>query len=201
MPTRWPKLFRQRRQRRIRVRGAGGNANPERADLSVGGLIELDGAANVGGWPDIGRRQRERIVPVRGQGDGVGRDLSAGRRREPSPEYSPACVETAFTAMPVAVPLVLSKANDVAVGVAALQRHHRFLVVVAEDHKAADVVRWLLSCAEPVRRFGAPLLTINSVAPAARVCVTDGAVVSAMLPCGNVKRQRAEEHPFDRRRN
>ena len=39
-------LLRQSGQRRICMRGDVGDANPQRADLSVGRLIELDGAAN-----------------------------------------------------------------------------------------------------------------------------------------------------------
>jgi len=44
----------------------------------------------------------------------------------------------------------------------------------------------VLSCAEPVSRSEAPLLTMIRVAPAPKVWVTEGACVSAMLPCGNV---------------
>jgi hypothetical protein len=44
-----PGLFRQRRQRRVGVRGARRDAYPQRADLSARWFTELDGAADVRG--------------------------------------------------------------------------------------------------------------------------------------------------------
>ena len=48
-------LLSQRRQRGIGMRGAGGNADSQCADLSAGRSVELDSAANVRGRPDICR--------------------------------------------------------------------------------------------------------------------------------------------------
>ena len=59
------------------MRVAGGDANPKRTDLSVRGLIELDGAANVRCARISIAPQRESIKSVRGHSDCVGRDLGA----------------------------------------------------------------------------------------------------------------------------
>ena len=60
------------------MRGPGGDADSQRADLSVRGLSELDGAADAQSGRIPVTPQRESIVPVRGQGNDVGHELRAG---------------------------------------------------------------------------------------------------------------------------
>src|SRR5579872_3897452 len=71
-------LLRQCRKRGVRVHVAVLHSNPQRADLSAGRRVELDGTANVGGGRIFLGRQREGKMPVACEIQRVGPDLGAG---------------------------------------------------------------------------------------------------------------------------
>ena len=114
--------------------------------------------------------ERERIVPVRGQGDRVGRDL---RSRVIADRHWNVHLSRRYRVQRNAGgrPVGVVESDDVGVGIPAFQRHHRLLIVVAEDHKAADIP----GTAE-LRRAGeqisAPRRSRSPASlPAASVCV------------------------------
>ncbi len=86
-------------------------------------------------------------------------------------------------ATPVAVPAVLSKASTYALAL-------RFSIGTTAScplwRKMTKPLTFpeVVSCAEPTRSVGAPVLWINNVAPAASVCVTEEAVLMAAPACG-----------------
>src|SRR5579862_9830268 len=114
-----------------------GNADAERADLRASWGIELYGSAyRESGRISVGS-ERKRIVTVRVQGDRVRRDLGASVIADRhwnvhlSHRYR---VHRYAGGRPTGV----VESDDITAGIAALQRDHRFLVVMAENHKTAD---------------------------------------------------------------
>src|SRR6185369_8531364 len=92
--------------------------------------------------------------------------------------------DTPFTAMPVAVPPVLSKATTYPAALR-LSRGTTASWLLWRKITHPLTCPAVLSCADPVSRFGAPLLATTRVAPAASVFKIDEVSVVVPLPnCG-----------------